>query len=218
MSILDKQIQVTQLQLKFKGTLVDDMQVSTINDLPNLNINFNYEHKLVWVKNEEAYYYLINGNGSLISHWKKFSQKLIIEQYQSNKTYSLGDVVYLQNKIYLAKEDVLINENPIDYGNKWEIIAGDVQTSRILFINQSSLIFYTNIKNPFFDVWEGQPEFENSVPVLDSDGLIKINNAEQISAYIIRRNDLPNNNGKPYEIKFYENGVLTPLTGIINIK
>lgn len=215
--IIDKQPQVTQLQLKFKGTLVDDMQVSSTNELPTLNINFNYDHKLVWVKNEEAYYYLINGNGSLLSHWKKFSQKLVLEQYQ-NKPYILGDVVYLQNKIYIARENVLVNENPIDFGNKWEIIAGDIQTNRILFTNQSSIIIYTNIKNPYFDIWEGVPEFVDGIPILDSDGLIKVNNAEQISGYIKRRNDLPNNNGKPYEITFYANSVLSPITGIINIK
>lgn len=84
--------------------------------------------------------------------------------------------------------------------------------------NQSTMIIYTSITNPFFDIIEGTFEFESGTPVLDSDGLIKINNGEQTQAQIKRRNDLPNNNGKAYEISFWENNLPYSLTGIINIK
>ena len=75
---MEIQPQFVQLELNFKGPLIKDMQVDNVNDLITLNINYNYEHKLVWVKNVENYYYLINGNGSLLSHWKKLSQKLTL--------------------------------------------------------------------------------------------------------------------------------------------
>lgn len=215
---MDIQPQYVQLDLKFKGPLVSDMQVNNVNDLITLNINYNYSHKLVWVKNAESYYYLIDGNGSLLSHWKKFSQKVTLEGYQSNKEYVFGDIVYYNNKLYIAKENVDINKNPTDNLNLWQIIVGDIQTSRIMINNQSTMIIYTSITNPFFDIIEGTFEFESGTPVLDSDGLIKINNGEQTQAQIKRRNDLPNNNGKAYEISFWENNLPYSLTGIINIK
>ena len=111
---MDIQPQLVQLDLKFKGPLVSEMQVDLVNDLITLNINYNYLHKLVWVKSAESYYYLINGNGSLLSHWKKFAQKLTIEKYQSNKSYIQGDIVYLNNKLYLALDTIEININPVD--------------------------------------------------------------------------------------------------------
>lgn len=215
---MDVQPHYVQLDLKFKGPLVSDAQVNAVNDLITLNVNYNYSHKIVWVKNAESFYYLIDGNGSLLSHWKKLAQKLTLESYQSNKEYVQGDIVYLNNKLYLATQTVSINTNPIDNLTHWQIIVGDIQTVRYMVNNQSSIIIYTSIVNPFFDIWEGTFEYNNSTPVMDSDGLIKLVNGEQIEAQIIRRNDLPNNNGKAYEFKFYTNNILSPITGIINIK
>lgn len=214
---MEIQPQFVQLELNFKGPLINDMQVDNVDDLIALNINYNYEHKLVWVKNVENYYYLINGNGSLLSHWKKLSQKLTIEQYQ-NKEYLSGEIVYLNNKIYLAKQDIPLNINPLDNLNYWEIIVGEIQTTRLMINNQNSLIIYTSIVNPFFEIIEGTFEFNNGSPVMDSDNLIKIINGEKIEAQIIRRYDIPNNNGKAYQINFYENNLPYQLTGIINIK
>lgn len=214
---MDIQPQLVQLDLKFKGPLASEMQVDVVNDLITLNINYNYLHKLVWVKSVESYYYLIDGNGSLLSHWKKFAQKLTIEQYQANKTYVQGDIVYLNNKLYLSLDNIGININPID-SNLWKIIVGDIQTVRLMFNNQSSLIIYTSIINPFFQIVEGTFEFVNSIPVMDSDGLIKIVNGEDIEAQITRRNDLPNNNGKAYEISFWEANQPYLTTGVLNIK
>lgn len=214
---MDIQPQLVQLDLKFKGPLVSEMQVDLVNDLITLNINYNYSHKLVWVKSAESYYYLINGNGSLLSHWKKFAQKLTIEKYQSNKSYIQGDIVYLNNKLYLALDTIEINTNPVD-SNLWQVIVGDIQTVRLMFNNQTSIIIYTSIVNPMFEILEGSFEFINSVPVMDTDGLIKVINGEYIDAQITRRNDLPNNNGKAYEISFWENNQPYAITGVINIK
>lgn len=215
---MDIQPQLVQLELKFKGPIASEMQVSTVNDLITLNINYNYNHKLVWVKSAECYYYLIDGNGSLLSHWKKFSQKLTIEQYQTNKEYIQGDIVYLNNKLFLALSNIGANLNPVDNNNLWQIIVGDIQTVRLMFNNQSSLIIYTSIVNPFFQIIEGTFEFNGSIPVMDSDGLIKVIGGEYIEAQILRRNDLPNNNGKAYEIKFWENNQPFLTTGVLNIK
>ena len=215
---MDIQPHYVQLDLKFKGPLVSDMQVNTVNDLITLNINYNYLHKLVWVKNTESYYYLIDGNGSLLSHWKKFSQKVTLDIYQSNKEYVLGDIVYLNNKLFQAKGDIPVNTNPSDNLNLWQVIVGDVQSIRLMVNNQSSIIIYTNITNPFFSIVEGTFEFNQGTPVMDSDGLIKVIDGEQTEAQIKRRHDLPNNNGKAYEISFWENNLPFLFTGVINIK
>ena len=215
---MDIQPQYVQLDLKFKGPLVSDSQVNNINDLIALNINYNYPHKLVWVKSAECYYYLIDGNGSLLSHWKKFTQKVTIEQYQSNKEYVQGDIVYDNNRLFQAINNVPVNSNPADNLILWKIIVGDIQTARLMINNQSSIIIYTNITNPFFQVVEGTFEYNNSIPVMDSDGLIKIVNGKIIDANIKRRYDLPNNNGKAYELTFWENNQPYNFTGILNIK
>ena len=54
----------------------------------------------------------------------------------------------------------------------------------------NSLIIYTSIVNPYFEIFEGSFEFNNGTPVMDSDNLIKLNNAEKTEAQIIRRYDL----------------------------
>lgn len=213
-----KQSQHNQFSLKFKAPIVDDMIVDTMNDLTLLNINFNYPHKIVWVKNEETYFFLKTGNGSNINHWIRYAQKLTISLYTPANSYSAGDVVYLNNKIFIALVDILPGENPIDNGDKWETISGDINTVRLMINNLSSMIFYTNIKNPVFNIYEGTFEFNNGTPVMDSEGLIKINNQEETDAEIKRRSDLPNNNGTAWEVKFLENNILTSFTGIINIK
>lgn len=214
-----KQLQLAQLEVIFRGPLLKDSIVNNLNNLKTLNLSYNYEHKMVWVKSEQANYYLFDGDGSEISHWKKQVGRVVIEQYLANQTWAEGDTVYLGGKIYKAKQNVPINFNPIDYGNYWLLIAGDSITSRYIFNDLSSVIIYTEIKNPIFEIIIGTFELNpESNYVIDSDGLIKINNPEIVDAYIERRDDLPNNNGKAFEISFEEDSLPILLTGAINIK
>ena len=166
MDNLLKQPLQTQYRLVFPGPIVDDMVVETISDLTLLNINFNYNHKVVWVKNEETYFFLKVGNGSNINHWHRYSQNLTIEQYNSANEYSAGDVVYLNTKIFIALVDILPGENPIDNGSKWQTISGDIKTVRLMVNNVSSLVFYVDIKNPIFTVYEGTLEIVGGTPAM----------------------------------------------------
>ena len=213
------QPQIAQLEILFKGPLVKDQIVNLLSDLTTLNINYNYEHKFVWVKEKLANYYLFAGDGTELSHWKKYVSSLVIEQYLPTKTWFEGDTVYLSGRIYKAIQDVPLTYNPIDYPAYWLLISGESITYRYIFNNTSSVIIFSDIKNPLFQIVKGDLEQDVDMNyVLDSDGLILINNPEIIDAYVERRTDIPNNNGMAYEISFEENSLPIQLTGVINIK
>lgn len=213
------QNQIAQLEILFKGPLIKNSIVNSINDLILLDIKFNYEHKMIWVKNEQSNYFLNSGDGSVISHWKKQTNKLVIDQYLSNKTWFKDDMVYISGKIYKALQNVPLNYNPFDYTLYWLLITGEQITSRLIFNNSSNVLIYTEIKNPFFQIIKCNfvLDTDNNY-ILDENGLIKIENSQIIDAFIKRRNDLPNNSGSAYEIIFESNSLPINLTGIINIK
>lgn len=214
-----KQPQLAQLEIIFRGPLVKDSIVNNLIDLTTLNLNYNYAHKMIWVKSEEANYYLFDGDGSEIIHWKKQVGSVVIEQYVSNQTWKQGDTVYLSGKIYKAQQNVPLLYNPIDYPTYWLLIAGESITYRYIFNNVSSVIVYSTIKNPIFNIIIGNFVLDIDLNyVLDTDGLIKIENQEIVDAFVKRRDDLPNNNGMAYEIMFEENSLPVLLTGAINIK
>lgn len=213
------QPQVAQLEILFKGPLVKGQMVDLLSDLLTLNINYNYEHKIVWVKEKQANYFLIDGDGSEATHWKKHVANLVIEQYSPIREWFEGDTVYLSGRIYKALQDVPLNYNPIDYPAYWLMISGESITYRYMFNNTSSVIIFSDIKNPIFQIIKGELEQDVDLNyVLDTDGLILVNNPEFIDAFIKRRTDIPNNNGMAYEIIFEENSLPVNLTGVINVK
>lgn len=211
------QPQLVQLDIKFKGPLTKESQVDTVNDL--LTLSYNYDHKLVWVKSEANYFYLKTGfNGSQLNHWDKISTNLVLGQYNPNKTYNLNDFIYFDNKIYRAKTQVPKNKKPSNNLDLWEVITGDVKTVRLLFENVSSFVFYTNIVNPNFQVMLGNIKYNNGIPEIDTDGMIKILDPEIVEPLILRRSDISDNNGKAYEIKFFMNNDEKLVSGVVNIK
>ena len=213
------QPQLSQLEILFRGPLVKNSMVDTLNDLIALNVSYNYEHKIVWVKERQANYYLLTGDGSQLTDWKKISGNLVISQYLPTEQWWETDTVYLSGRIYKAIQDVPLNYNPIDYPSHWLLITGEAITYRYIFNNASSVIVYSDIKNPRFEVITGdliQDDDDNYI--MDTDGLILINNQKIVEGFVERRQDLPNNNGMAYEISFFENELPTNLTGVINIK
>lgn len=214
--------QIAQMELKFKGPLVKDQQVDTVADLLTLTTAFNYLHKLVWVKEYKTFYYLDNGDGSEPVNWVKMASRVVINRYDSESQYQKGDCVYLSNKIYTALQDVPIHTSPIDNPDFWGVIAGDSVTSRFLFLNTASIIIYTDIRNPIFEVILGTFEYESDgVTILLNPitGLAELSNKEIVQAYIRQREDLANNNGIPYEIIFSENDAASvQVSGCINVK
>lgn len=217
--ILKTQPQNAQLELIFRGPLVKGSQVESLTELVALDIRYNYKHRTVWVKDLESNYFLIDGDGTQLSHWKKHTNRLIIELYNPLNVYQQGDTVYLSNKIYNAKQNVPVGTNPLDNLDYWQIISGESITQRFVFKQQSNVIIYTEIRNPIFQIVLGTLETDvNDDYVIGDDGMINIINPEIIQANIKRRTDLVNNNGKAYEISFEEDSLPVLLEGAINVK
>lgn len=218
-TIIKKQLQLSQLEVIFRGPLVKDSIVETLSDLTNLDIRYNFEHKIIWVKSEEANYYLVDGDGSQLVHWKKHVQRLVIQPYVETETYQAGDAIYLNGKIYRASQNVPVDTNPLDNQDYWQVIVGESVTYRYLINNQSEIIVYTEIRNPMFSVILGTFETDvNDDYIIGDDGMIKINNQEIVEPYIVRRDDLPNVGGRAYQIIFEEDSLPVLVTGAVNIK
>lgn len=220
-TISQPQPQLSQLELVFKGPLVKDSIVDTKNDLITFNTGFNYPHKLVWVKEFSCNYYLASGDGSSLSHWIQQSSRTVISAYNTTQTYLTNDCVYQGGKIYSALQEVPINKIPSTNTDYWLPISGESATSRILFQNQSTINVFTDIKNPIFTIGIGTILYdENNEIVIDpSTGMAQFDNEEFVTAEIIRRKDIPYNNGYPYTINFYFNETLqNQIAGFINIK
>lgn len=217
----ETQPQVAQLECLFKAPLVKDSSVALFTDLLKLNPNHNYTHKIVWVREHKTNYYLSDGDGTVGTNWKRIITKAVISRYQSDESYQEGETTYLSGKIYTATQPVPKYYSPLDYPGYWLVISGETVTYRIIFQNVHSVIVYTEIRNPAFQIILGDFELDvegNNIidPVT---GLAVINNQEIVDVSIRKRDDLVADNGIPYEINFYENSVLSEqLSGCINIK
>jgi hypothetical protein len=215
------QPQLAQLEVLFSGPLVKDSLVGAISDLIELDVNYNYSHRLVWVKEAATFYYLDNGTGSELSNWIKLSSRVVITKYSATSTYQTGDCVFLNRKIYSAIQAVPVGYNPLDYEDYWLCITGESETYRYLFTTKSSVILYTEIRNPKFEVILGDFEYESDGVTIKYDsvtGLASLTNTEIIEAFVKKREDLDNDNGVPYEISFFADDTTTTLTGCINVK
>lgn len=215
------QPQVTQLEVMFPGPLVKNSIVEFFTDLLTLNVKYNYPHKRIWVKEFKTNFYLDNGDGSNASNWKKSTARVAITVYDPTTTYLAGDTVYQTGKIYAAKIDVPVNKNPTDFENYWLVISGGTETYRYLFSNASSILIYTEIRNPKFEIILGDFVTDGGGNIVfDSvTGLASLINKEIVEASVVQREDLASNNGIPYEVIFYEDStVSTQVSGCVNIK
>lgn len=216
------QPQVSQIECLFTGPLVKGSMVQSLNDLITLDITYHYEHKIVWVKDTKTNYYLDNGTGTEISDWRPISTRLVLERYQPDSAYGKGEMVYLSNKLYVALENISIDTYPTA-SESWLLLNGDSSyTSRHLFQNTSSVLIYTDIRNPRFEIILGTFKLDNQGNQIFNSvtGLAELENKHIVDAPIMQREDLSSDeNGIPYEIAFYENSELTiQLSGCINIK
>lgn len=220
-AVTTPQPQIAQLECLFKGPLIKDSIVETVDDLILLNAQYNYDHKIVWVKSEQANYFLNSGDGSSINHWVKSVSRVVIQQYNSNSTYKQSDTVYLSGKLYSASQDVPVGYNPLSYPNYWTVISGETSTFRYIFQSTSSVIIYTEVRNPQFEVilCDFVKDGDNNIQIDPTTGLAEIQNVEVVWASVLRREDLSDNNGKAYEISFFEDDEeIEQVSGCINIK
>lgn len=220
MTTFNTQEQLAQLELKFNGPLIKDSQVDTASDLLTLNSTYNYEHKIVWVKDEKRNYYLNSGDGSVASNWQRIANRAVIEKYVPSETYQTSEVVFVNGVLYVATQDVPVGYVPASYPDYWEMLSGESFSQRLLFQNASSVIFHTVITNPFINVYVGDIVYDGENIVIDDEtGLVKFENESIVDVPVNRRSDLPDNEGKAYEILFHENEVETEqVSGYIIIK
>lgn len=215
------QEQIAQLEVLFAEPLVKDSVVNLLIDLISLNPNYNYLHKVIWVREKKCYYFLNGGNGTDLENWKKVNANVTMQLYNPESTYDIAECVYLSGKIYVARAFVPENTSPLDNEEYWLCVSGETETYRYIFTETSSVLVYTEIRNPRFEVilcdivtdWYGNPI------ISEITGLVETENEEKVEAYITRREDLENDNGVPYEISFYENSILSEqVSGIVTVK
>lgn len=216
-TVYKPQPQYAQIRMMFSGPLLEDEQVATVDDL--LSLTRNYQHKMVWVRQHTAYYYLTDGDGSLPGHWTRYWNTSTIEMYDPNKPmYTTGEIVYLNGVIYRAKIDVP-QGTPVTNGTYWQVITGEAITLRYVFENVSQTIVKTTIRNPLFTIFTGTlPKDGNDDYIIGDDGMIKIDNPEQVLADYYIDENLSDANGIAYVFEFYENEALSQQSGIINVK
>jgi hypothetical protein len=213
--------QITQLELLIPAPLLKDSQVETKTDLVDLNVAYNYLHKLVWVMDEACYYYLMEGNGAQQWNWKKMAYTASIKVWQSDIPYLEGDVVYANGKLWSAIRDVPMNIPPPN-DTYWLCIAGENATMRFAFTNANNIEFYTDIKNPMIHVEIGSGwQLQNGSPVIDPNtGFAVLLNSKIAHPHLIYLNEEPITvHGMKYKVVFYENEATTnTYTGWIIVK
>lgn len=225
----ETQPQIAQLELLYSGPLVKDSMVERFEDLMKLKNKFHYQHRRVWVKEHATEYYLDNGDGREAENWKRSIARMQVQQWNEQDQYQEGDVVVANMKMYYALKAVSPNISPLLNEDFWGVMTGEIETYRYIFNEAASVIVYTEIKNPMFQIIKGDYVVdEHGENVIDEEtGFLKMQNQEIIDAQVIFREDLipkpgehlpDNEGGNPYEIKFFENEQPVKLTGAINVK
>lgn len=215
------QPQIAQLECLFKAPLVKDSAVNTFNELLLFNPDYNYNHKIVWVRDQTANYYLAEGDGTINSNWRRIATRAVINKYNSQESYQLGEAVYLSGKIYTATQTVPKFYTPLSYPEYWLTISGETNTYRYLFQNVSSVIIYTEVRNPKFEIMLGDfvLDINGEQVISEVTGLAVLKNTEIVDVLVHERPDLKDGTGFAYEIKFFVDETLTnQISGCINIK
>lgn len=213
MNIPNKLPLVNQLELKYAGPAISETLVDSINDL--LSLTYNYEHKLVWVKDDESFYFLNSGDGTNINNWLKFQSNLKLDQWNVSKTYKTGYLVYYNGILYQAKQDISAGLKPSEHTDIWQIVTGQQNYGMQIFDNVDTVNITIDDRIP---ITNNLPEFTIYVGKLfkvggnyemNNDGTVKLEDFEIIQP------DIERISNTQYTIKFYENGNLKKLSGYI---
>ncbi len=197
--------QVAQLEIKYAGPLVKDSVVEKLEDLINpdkFSWALNYIHRRVWVKEYACEYYLDNGDGKRLENWKRAIGRMVVNTWSPNDNYQAGDIVNYFGKLYVAKENITLigveqtdedgnvvldkfnkpviiyqpGPSPLDHENLWQVVTGEIETYTYYFGNVNQIQIFTEIRNPHFEVFLGEPW-------LDENGETKINPETKLPVY-----------------------------------
>nr|DAY09464.1 MAG TPA: hypothetical protein [Caudoviricetes sp.] len=213
MNIPNKLPLVNQLELKYAGPAISETLVDSINDL--LSLTYNYEHKLVWVKDDESFYFLNSGDGTNINNWLKFQSNLKLDQWNVSKTYKTGYLVYYNGILYQAKQDISAGLKPSEHTDIWQIITGQQNYGMQIFDNVDTVNITIDDRIPItnnlpeFTVYVGKLFKVGGNYEMNNDGTVKLEDFEIIQP------DIERISNTQYTIKFYENGNLKKLSGYV---
>lgn len=213
MNIPNKLPLVNQLERKYAGPAISETLVDSINDL--LSLTYNYEHKLVWVKDDESFYFLNSGDGTNINNWLKFQSNLKLDQWNVSKTYKTGYLVYYNGILYQAKQDISAGLKPSEHTDIWQIITGQQNYGMQIFDNVDTVNITINDRIPItnnlpeFTVYVGKLFKVGGNYEMNNDGTVKLEDFEIIQP------DIERISNTQYTIKFYENGNLKKLSGYV---
>lgn len=213
MNIPNKLPLVNQLELKYAGPAISETLVDSINDL--LSLTYNYEHKLVWVKDDESFYFLNSGDGTNINNWLKFQSNLKLDQWNVSKTYKTGYLVYYNGILYQAKQDISAGLKPSEHTDIWQIVTGQQNYGMQIFDNVDTVNITIDDRIPItnnlpeFTVYVGKLFKVGGNYEMNNDGTVKLEDFEIIQP------DIERISNTQYTIKFYENGNLKKLSGYV---
>jgi hypothetical protein len=216
-ALTNVQPQVAQLELTFAGPLVKDSVVNSSADLPNLPVLTNYAQKLVWSLADRNFWYISNGDGSLLSHWTKYVSPLTIEAYDPAQSagYTAGSVVYQNGVLYKAIQDAPFGTDPSN-ATYWLAIAGEYVTFRFAYVNMSTWVVVTTVKNPNFEIVFGDIQYTDDTDttfLIGDDGMISVLNQKIVQAFKAKQVA-----ANTWNIYFEENEAPFLATGVVNIK
>lgn len=157
-----------QLELKMEYPLWDDQQVKNESDLQN--IKYLYFGKLVWVLDEQCWFFYKKtdvsttptGDSIKTLIWERQNNRTKIESYSTGKNYIKGETIWCKQKLYVAKTDItqypsppnnpIIPFNDIEQKH-WQLIIGNTETIKYEFDETDSFIIKSEIQNPIINCY-----------------------------------------------------------------
>ena len=109
-----------QLDVQVGAPPIKYMQVDTRTDLTLIPTTHIFLHKMVWVIDEQAYYYLFTGNGDIVTDWKRYGASVAnIPPFDPTIPYTADSVVYMGNVIFIALNDAPAGSDPLTDDTIW---------------------------------------------------------------------------------------------------
>lgn len=170
-----------QIDVRINKPPLVGMQAQTLNDLTTVGAQRPYQHKVVWVISERAYWYLTTGNGTDISHWAPISTSGILE-YQK-RPYERGAGVIHNGKVYIATQAVTQAEDPVNTPSKWLPIS-EVRFTRFDFVDAEEVVVISGYTHPTVQVFNENNELVSAF-VSITNGRVAIDLFPKMTGYVI---------------------------------